>query len=236
MPKSLRYFVLTKTTSHEPNMTMDSLDRIKFQGPFCVDQMSYGCLDRPNVLQGHWRVLDSLVGLQTWPRHVWAADPLAFCSSGTKASCLTVNPGMVFPHLRLIFFFLFQPLMQLFSYLFFTILVLTNSHKTNEHLCFSLCFSPSGEDANGQWNAETWVVGERMNRSLHPGLLPVVKKSVNCWRTGAHSISLSRTGFVAWELSLPINYHFLLNLFVEIETCFKFYLCFFFNLGGKVKI
>ena len=107
MPKSLRYFVLTKTTSHEPNMTMDSLDRIKFQGPFCVDQMSYGCLDRPNVLQGHWRVLDSLVGLQTWPRHVWAADPLAFCSSGTKASCLTVNPGMVFPHLRLIFFFFF---------------------------------------------------------------------------------------------------------------------------------
>ena len=134
------------------------------------------------------------------------------------------------------FFFLFQPLMQLFSYLFFTILVLTNSHKTNEHLCFSLCFSPSGENANGQWNAETCVVGERMNRSLHPGLLPVVKKSVNCWRTGAHSISLSRTEFVAWELSLPINYHFLLNLFGEIETCFKFYLCFFFNLGGNVKI
>ena len=46
-------FVLTKTTSHKPNMPMDILDRIKFQGPFGMDQMSYGYLDRPNVLQGH---------------------------------------------------------------------------------------------------------------------------------------------------------------------------------------
>lgn len=134
------------------------------------------------------------------------------------------------------FFFSFPASNATVFYLFFTVLVLTNSHKMNEHLCFSLCFSSSGEDANRQWNAETRVAGERMSRSLHPELSPVVKKSVNCWRTGAHSISLSRTGFVAWELSLPINYHFLLNLFGEIETCFKFYLCFFSNVGENVKI
>ena len=34
------------------------------------------------------------------------ACPLAFCSSGSKPSWLTVNPGMVFQHLRLTFLFL----------------------------------------------------------------------------------------------------------------------------------
>ena len=112
--KSLWHFVLTKTTSHEPNMPMDILDRIKFQGPFGMDQMSYGYLDRPNVLQGHWRVLDSLMGAPNLAK-TCKACPLAFCSSGTKPSWLTVNPGMVFQHLRLTFSFPSQPLMQLFS-------------------------------------------------------------------------------------------------------------------------
>ena len=48
MPKGPWYLVLSKTIWHEPNMLMD-LDRTKFQGPFCMNWMSWMLWTGPNV-------------------------------------------------------------------------------------------------------------------------------------------------------------------------------------------
>lgn len=54
------------------------------------------------------------------------------------------------------FFFSFPATNATLFSLFLTIPVLTNIYMTMERVSvsFSLCFSPSGEDANGQWDAE----------------------------------------------------------------------------------
>lgn len=97
---------------------------------------------------------------------------------------------------------------------------------------FSVCFSLSGEDANGQWDAERWAVGERAGKAwvLDYHQLSSNKETPGA---GAPSVPVFRTGTVVSELSLPVNDHFLPNSFGGIKARFKLYLCFFFNLGGQ---
>lgn len=81
MPKHPRYLVLSKTTWHGQNMLMDVFDKITFQGPFRMDQISYGYFVKDKILQKHRLNIVSFFVLHlSWNYTLFLKYSVAYCS------------------------------------------------------------------------------------------------------------------------------------------------------------